>query len=281
VHGPGAPAAADYHQQYEQGEFLEALRATRLRQARRWVELVRRHVPEARRLLDFGCGGGWFLEVAAASGFDTLAGADSSPLAVANARSMGFEALLVPAERPEDLALESLSFRPEVVTLLDVVEHLAPTRARDLLGTILDRCAPELRLVVVKVPVSSGLLHRLASALAAAGRTGPLEQLYQVGTSPPHLGYFSRHSLERFLVEAGLRPVAWQRDRDMEPESFRDPVAALRSLPPWLATAAGYAVAHAATALHMEDALVCLAVPERPGGAARAPSPRQHRENLV
>jgi len=57
----GTPSSADYHEQYETGAFLEALRVTRIRQAKAILPRVRLHAPKATRLLDFGCERGWFL----------------------------------------------------------------------------------------------------------------------------------------------------------------------------------------------------------------------------
>jgi Zn ribbon nucleic-acid-binding protein len=105
----------DYHEQYDQGAFVDALRATRVRQAKRILGWIREADPSATRLLDYGCGRGWFLEEAKAAGWQ-VTGADSSEMAIRMLRERGIAA----AGLDQPIA-------SEVVTLLDVIEHLART----------------------------------------------------------------------------------------------------------------------------------------------------------
>ncbi len=269
VHAGTGPTDRDYHDQYDQDAFIDALRATRSRQAKWILGLVRQRCPNAHRLLDFGCGRGWFLEEAGRAGFDALCGADASEKAVDALRAGGVPAVLVSSETPaEGLDPRRLPFRPQVIALLDVLEHFSTDQAHAVLGSLLERFRPELELVVIKVPVSSGLLHRAASSCARLGMSGLLEQLYQVGTSPPHLCYFSRPSLERFVASAGLEPATWARDRDFEPEWLGTRARALSRLPRWAPAGFGHAIALAARALRMEDSLLCIATPR--GVSARS-----------
>ena len=258
-----AGPTADYFAQYvyDRKGFIASLQRTRVRQAVRWLELVREFAPGAGRMLDFGCGHGWFLREAARAGFGALVGADASQIAVDELRQLRIDAVLVPSERPEELDSSALPFRPQVLTLLDVIEHFPVDRVRDVIAGLADRLQPDLQLLLVKVPVSSGLLHRIASALSRAGVTGPLEQLYQVGTSPPHFSYFSRSSLERLLTQCGFKVVGWAGDCDFEPDGLADRIRVLSRLPRWVAHGFGSTLAATARALHMEDALVCVATP--------------------
>ena len=222
----------DYHAQYDQGAFLDALKATRIRQARRILPWIRAAVPEAKQLFDFGCGRGWFLDEAKAAGWEVI-GADTSALAVQMLRDRGIEALNL--DRP----LET-----EVLTLLDVIEHFPPD---ELLPWLSEARA---KLVVIKVPTSDGLLYRLARGRA-------LEQLYQVGTDPPHFHYFNERSLRRVLDRAGFAVLALHRDRDFEPST----IAARAGLHVPLASVGGALAAAAVSVLAMEDSLICLARP--------------------
>jgi SAM-dependent methyltransferase len=260
-HG-GVRAEGDYHAQYGP-QFLASLQATRLRQAKVLLDLVRRHAPGATRLLDYGCGRGWFLDEARRSGFQAVAGVDASELAVDALRARGIEAALVPPDRPEAFDPRTLSFTPQVVTILDVVEHFPVDQARALLTALRERTGCELRLVVVKVPVSHGLLYRAASTLARVGTRGLLEQLYQVGTSPPHVSYFSRRSVALLLEAAGYDVLSHTGDRDFEPTALVGRVRILERFPPWVASAAGGALAAAIGALGMHDSLITVAVPRR------------------
>jgi DNA-directed RNA polymerase subunit N (RpoN/RPB10) len=223
----------DYHRQYEQGEFLDALGATRRRQAIEIWARVRGRMDPAAALLDFGAGRGWLLDQARRSGARQVAGADTSALAVDDLRDRGIEALLIPPPRADgwDLPFRALSFRPRILALLDVIEHFPADRLSDMFGAIAGGLRPELELVVVKVPVADGVLYRLARALARARVYGPLEQLYQVGTEPPHLSYFTRRSLDAFLTARGLRVADRRGLLELDPASLGARVAALRRFP--------------------------------------------------
>lgn len=214
-HTPASrPGSVDYHRQYEQTSFLGALEQTRLRQAERIAGAIRRNLTDARSILDFGAGRGWFLQAARRHGFRNLAGADTSELAVRLLRRAGFEA----HELAPGRALPRLSFEPDVLTALDVIEHFPPDRLLPTLQALLDHFRP--RLVALKVPVSSGILYRTAAALGRVGVPLALEQLYQVGSEPPHESYFSQRSLLQLLEACGLRLVDRIGDRDFEPASL-------------------------------------------------------------
>jgi hypothetical protein len=209
-------SAADYHQQYEQGAFLESLRATRLRQAADLVAAIRTHASHPGGVIDFGAGRGFFLEVCRREGLAPLAGADTSKLAVDGLRGAGIEAHLL--VEGSETVLPALSFPPRIIALLDVVEHLPPEGLAAFLKALLRESGPALELLVVKVPLAEGLLYGVARLAAGLGVPGPLRQLYQVGTWPPHLSYFSVRSMTMLLESLDLTVVARVDDLDFEPE---------------------------------------------------------------
>jgi SAM-dependent methyltransferase len=258
--GGTALQTVDYHEQYGQGAFVEALRHTRLRQARRILELLKETDPSATSLLDFGCGRGWFIEAARQTGRFRLAGADSSPLAVDLLRANGVEGMTVPGDVTAPFSFDRLSFQPEVLTLLDVVEHFPGPVLTSTLMDLVQRLRSGLRLVIIKVPVSNGLLYRIASALSAFGFSAPIEQLYQVGTTPPHESYFSKGSALELLRKCGLELVRVEFDRDFEATSLTARARALKALPR-LARISGETIALLVTAFGFEDSVILLARP--------------------
>ena len=260
-HTGAVTSSADYHEQYEQGAFIDALRATRLRQASVICARVRALAPGARSLLDFGCGRGWFLDEARRVGMSEVAGADISDRALQLLAERNIPGIKLDGDRPEELDIARLPFRPEVLTLLDVIEHFPPARVRDILGALVARLRPELTLVVVKVPVTTGVLFRAAGALSSLGQHGAIEQLYQVGTFPPHRSYFSRRSLEIAMRGAGLEPVAAMRDPDFEPSSLADRARAIAPLPRWSSRWAGAMAAALARLSHAEDSVILACRP--------------------
>jgi hypothetical protein len=255
-HATTARAEIDYHEQYDGGLFLEALAQTRMRQGREIIARLRRSAPELGSLVDFGCGRGWFLDCACEAGFARLAGVDRSAVAVSLLRPHKVEGILI---GDGDDALHRMplpSFRTEVLSALDVIEHFPVAQLRIRVQELVALFRPTL--MIVKVPVSSGLLYRTATLLARLGASAPLEQLYQVGTHPPHLSYFSQRSLELLLAQCSLEIVERWRDLDFEPAELGRRVHMLRRLRR-LATLPAIIAARAAAALGLQDSLIVIA----------------------
>jgi hypothetical protein len=121
----------------------------------------------------------------------------------------------------------------------------------------------------VKVPVADGLLYRLAGALARIRIFGPLDQLYQVGTDPPHLSYFTRRSLDAFLSARSLGVVRRLDLLEFDPRSFGGRVAALRRLPRGATELLGTVIAWTARRTS-QDAYGALAVFDERDGRVRS-----------
>lgn len=209
---------ADYHAGYDR-TFLESLRATRVRQAGLLISHLRRHLHDVSAVIDYGAGLGWFLRACRAAGIAPVAGVEISEIAVKDLEAEGIEAHLLPTEASGPEALGHVSFRPRVITFLDVIEHFTPDRLLERLRETVQACGDRLELVVVKVPVP-GLLYAGANTLSRLGVTGPLRQLYQASTRPPHFNYFSARSAEILLEAAGLSLVERVGDRDFEADGF-------------------------------------------------------------
>jgi 2-polyprenyl-3-methyl-5-hydroxy-6-metoxy-1,4-benzoquinol methylase len=153
-----------------------------------------------RRLLDFGCGAGLFLELAHERGFD-VHGVDLSPAAVRRARKRpsGRKAYVgSPLDVPE---IAAGGF--DVITLWSVAAHLAdPLGDLRMLRGLL---APEGVMLVLTVNASSLLLKAQGAGWG--------------GFTPNHLKFFSPETLTRALHLAGFPAVL------VEP-MYTDPVEA-------------------------------------------------------
>lgn len=261
-HEAGNAPVNDYHEQYDSGAFLEALRATRVRQAELLIGLIRKHVRDLSGLIDYGAGRGWFLEACRSAGVAPIAGVDTSQVSVEGLKAAGIEAHLLRPDESAEAVLQDLQFRPRVLSLLDVIEHFPPERLASRLRSIVKACGSELELVVVKVPVA-GVLYAGARLLSRFGAPGPLLQLYQAGTWPPHFNYFSTTSAGRLLAEAGLSVVERVGDRDFEPEYLRQRIGAKGALARALAWIGGEAIGEIARITGRFDSAIFLAVPER------------------
>ncbi len=252
------PSEQDFLLQDSDETYTDTLRRTRQRQARRLVAALKEVAGPVQGLLDFGCGRGWFLEVARDQGLSHLAGADTSGTSMEVLSGLGIDGVRIEDPMRPALAVRQLRFRPQVVSLLDVVEHIEPERLAGWLTELLDALRPDLRFALIKVPISGGVLYRLASALARAGVVAPLEQLYQVGRVPPHLHYFSMRSMHALLERLRLPVARVVRDPEFEAGSLKTRATFLRRLPPALATAAGGAAVGLSSALRMQDTAAFL-----------------------
>ena len=260
IHEGDGGSGIDYHRQYDDGAFLDALRATRVRQAGRLLALLYRHVQHLSGILDYGAGRGWFLEACRAAGVSPVAGVDTSDVSVESLRASGIEAHRLPEEEDAAGVLSRLSFRPRVLTLLDVVEHFPPDRLKARFEGIVSGCGPDLELVVIKVPVP-GLLYAAASALWGVGAPGPLRQLYQAGTWPPHFSYFSPVSAELLLKSAGLSLIDRIGDPDFEPDLLGQRIGATHPFVNALARIGGEALGATIRATGRFDSALFLARP--------------------
>ena len=216
LHKSQSPPLADYHSQYNQGGFLTSLERTRRRQARRILEAAKTHGLAIDKWLDFGAGRGWFLDEARKTGGPFLAGADTSDLSVQTLKTMGVGAAKVHANNNgASIDVGALAFDPVTIGFLDVIEHFPPEQIEHEVRSLLSRL-PSVRHLVIKVPISDGILFRMAGLFARVGWKGPFHQLFQVGTHPPHYHYFSKRSLSLFLKKIGVEPRCIIDDPDID-----------------------------------------------------------------
>jgi 2-polyprenyl-3-methyl-5-hydroxy-6-metoxy-1,4-benzoquinol methylase len=151
-----------------------------------------------RQLLDVGCAHGWFLDAAAARGFDVV-GLEPDPAIAALAASGGRRVWegFFPDDVPPDASFD-------VITFNDVFEHLPDIDAA------IAACHRLLRpggILVLNVPSSAGIFYRAAAALDRVGISGPFERMWQTRFSSPHLSYFAPDQLKRFVEQSGFTEI--------------------------------------------------------------------------
>jgi SAM-dependent methyltransferase len=145
---------------------------------------------DGRRLLDFGCGAGLFLELAEQRGFDGY-GVDLSPDSIEQARTRLTRAKVFHGS-PTDVA-EIAAGGFDVVTMWSVLAHL-PRPIEDL-SMLRGLLAPDGALVILTV--NAGSLH-----LAGMGSRWQ-------GFTRNHLMFYSRDTLPRLLSRAGFEAVGF------------------------------------------------------------------------
>jgi len=138
-------------------------------------------------LLDLGCGGGQFLQLAAECGWTEASGVEPSPKAIAIARAAVSAPIFEGAWK--DVPLQPARFA--AVALLDVLEHDTDPHG------LLEHCFSLLRpggSLIITVPNIHGF------SIRCFGRGA------YVVIPPEHLSYFTAKSLRLLLLKAGFAP---------------------------------------------------------------------------
>ncbi|MGZ3694050.1 MAG: class I SAM-dependent methyltransferase [Bdellovibrionota bacterium] len=209
-----APTTDYYEHTPTKEKFVNSLLQTRQRQARLVLDRLVPLLDEGDGWLDFGCGRGPFLEEAKTRGLRALGGYETSALSKSWLTERGFSMAESRAGESFWPDWASLSFAPKVVSLFDVLEHFPGEQALHSVRRMVAEL-PDLKWIVIKVPVSDGILFRIANGLKGLA-PGPYNQLFQAGTFPPHFHYFSRASLGQFLKKAGLEATLIWDDSDLD-----------------------------------------------------------------
>lgn len=198
-----------------------------------------------RRLLEVGCGAGFFLKAAERAGW-RVAGIDLSDEGSRFAREkLGLD---VRQERAEAMTAERGSF--DAVAMFDAIEHLFDPRA------VLESAARALRpggLLVVSTPNFNALSrHVLGSAWAVLG---PLEHTY----------YFERRTLARLVEACGFIGVtfalnpAWTPQQTMNFAYTHAPHGLRASVFRAIVLLGGSALGRAVQLAGRQDTLLCVA----------------------
>lgn len=171
--------------------FAEALRLRRARQGKR---IIRRFadVLGRGRVLDYGCGQRAFLDQLLAAGYDAT-GCDVGVPGAGLPRSGDSGDRFIKLDHP--WAMPSAGSWTTLV-LLDVLEHHPSP------GVFL-RSLGSPSFLLIKVPLLTGPIGRLALAGVRAGRPALMEKLLLVGDVSPHVCFFTAVGLDRVAESAG------------------------------------------------------------------------------
>ncbi len=148
----------------------------------KWLEAF----PDNGRLLDLGCGNGFFLTLAREAGFEVYGQEISENAQRYAEKNFGLQVFRDPLE---SLAVEQVG-RYDIVTLWHVLEHIInPLEALKLVGTLLKPGG----LLVVEVPNVNSLKFQLSG------------WRWEGGNHPRyHRSFFDRRSLRRALAKSGF-----------------------------------------------------------------------------
>ena len=209
------------------------------------LQMLAAHAP-GRRLLEVGCGAGFFLKAAERAGW-VVEGIELST----EASRFAVERLELPIrrERAEDAPIEPGSFH--AAAMFDVIEHLFDPRA--VLTAIARALMPGGTLVISTPNIDSASRYLLGIDWAVLS---PLEHVY----------YFSEDSLRRLLEATGFSDVRFVRQHAMwgpqQTINFRythAPGGLRATATEWLVRAGGNTLARALQRAGRQDALLCFA----------------------
>lgn len=161
------------------------------RTMRKFIAALKRVLPPPARLLDIGCAYGYFVELALAAGYDAY-GIDPSSHAAGRAKQR-FNA------RIQEGTIGSVEFpdkRFDIITMLDVVEHLADPRTdlRKVAGLLADDG---------RILIATGDTESLTAKL--------LGRRWTFYIPPQHLHFFNKTTMTELLDQSGLEPLRWFR----------------------------------------------------------------------
>jgi SAM-dependent methyltransferase len=164
------------------------------------LELLAKRHPKGSRLLEIGCADGLFLELASTrNGYDAT-GIEPN-LKMMNGNPFGQD--IRHGFFPDVLAGSDERF--DVIALNCVFEHLPDIDS--MIETFKRYLAPD-GSVMLNVPVSSGLMFKLARGLHALRVKFAFDRIWQKGFVSPHLHYFATKNLASLFERHRMRLVA-------------------------------------------------------------------------
>ncbi len=180
-------------------------------------------------LVDVGCGSGSFLSFVKNLKGCVVTGVESDPYRAGQAQQQG---LSIIHGSVDDMPRDQLGAY-DIVTLLDVIEHIANP------GRFLDSCRQLLRpngLMIISVPNVAHWTVRLR-LLRGFFEYAPVGIM-----DATHLRWFTEHTLRRFLERSGVVqldvrhvPGLWMKEYEVLPRPLRKPlITALMALCPRL-----------------------------------------------
>jgi SAM-dependent methyltransferase len=146
-------------------------------------------------ILEVGCGHGWFLQQAIARGYYGVGIEPDLEIAeIAKSRCGDIRTGSFPDAIRADEKFDIIAFN-------DVLEHIPAV------DDVLTAARAHLRqsgLLVLNLPLSSGIFYRVADLLDRAGISGPLARMWQINFPSPHLSYFNAQQLITLAERQGF-----------------------------------------------------------------------------
>ena len=151
-------------------------------------------VSHQKKMLEIGCGHGWFLNEAK-DHFDVYGLEPDQSI---------FDSIL-PLEMPIRLGyfpqILDVHEKFDIIVFNDVIEHIPD------ISSILESCNQHLNqngLLVLNLPSTNGIFYSISKILCRFGCYGMFERLWQKDFPSPHLHYLNKINLVKLLVKKGF-----------------------------------------------------------------------------
>jgi SAM-dependent methyltransferase len=194
------------------GEWFEKISAFRRRNYKAILEQLKGFNLKGRKGLEVGSAYGAFLEVSKEYDFE-VTGLEPEERMVA--RSIQKDLRVIKGFFPADLPGERAGY--DFLVFNDVFEHIPDC------NDTLRHCKLLLRdagVLILNLPLSSGIFYRIATGLYFLGFKAPLQRLWQFDFYTPHLYYFNRNSLETLLRKHDLEVFHYLKLETIDGESL-------------------------------------------------------------
>lgn len=200
-----------YKSEYYQQEKTNLLDFQKEKNEQKWaslawndrLEMFERYVKaDIKKLLDVGCGNGFFLKFMKDNGWQ-VTGIEPSPIAHKHAKSLGLKVLQMTVG---EFSQKSQSARYDAINLKNLLEHVPnPKEVLRICKVLLDR---NHGIICVQVPNEFNPLQLQAERILEKPR-------YWI-TIPDHINYFDFESLERLIQSTGFQVIHRTTDFPME-----------------------------------------------------------------
>lgn len=213
--------------------YHKAIGVVRRHQAAEILSFVRTHSRGLKDWVDIGCSFGYLLFEAREAGYD-VGGVEPDEKALAHARALLGENTVQQGWMTEKTAPDSCV---DVISMLDVLEHIPPEDLNELARMINRKLRPE-GLLVIKVPSTDGLYFRLAHGLLPISRStasGFVKRLWQCDYEYPHTVYFNEETIKLFLQNNGFEPIAMKYLEELPSQTILNRLLMDNTIPRWQA----------------------------------------------